>query len=82
MSLSRVEFEEWWGHPVTRAYMATLRESVVMTQDEALAVAHHRTIEEVALNAVAYANRANTLLDASEKSLVAAMMGVDDESQL
>lgn len=79
MSLSRVEFEEWWSHPVTRAYMATLRENVVATQEEALAVAHHRSIDEVALNAVAYANRANTLLDVSDISLVASMMEVPDE---
>jgi predicted alpha/beta hydrolase family esterase len=79
VSLSRVEFEEWWGHPVTRAYMATLRENVVATQEEALAVAHHRSIDEVALNAVAYANRANTLLDVSDISLVASMMEVPDE---
>jgi hypothetical protein len=59
--------------------MATLRENVVATQEEALAVAHHRSIDEVALNAVAYANRANTLLDVSDISLVASMMEVPDE---
>jgi len=82
VSLSTSEFEEWWGHPVTRAYMATLRESVVMAQEESLSIAHHRTLEEVALSAVAYTNRANTLLDIMDKSLIAAMMEVENESEL
>ena len=82
MSLSRSEFEEWWGHPVTRAYMATLRENAVLVQEEALAVAHCRDVNEAGLHAVAGANRANTLLDVSDKNLIASMMEVADEDQL
>lgn len=80
MSLSRVEFEEWWGHPVTRAYMNKLRSDVVATQEEVLNVGHTLSVESAGVMAVAYANRANTLLDVSDKNLVASTMEVADEA--
>lgn len=79
MSLTKSEFEEWWHHPVTKIYMATLREGALASQEEALAVAHHRSVEEVALNAVAYSNRANTLIDMADMDLVRSLVGVQDE---
>lgn len=76
--MKRVEFEEWWGHPVTQMYMAQIKEEMEVAKNLDF-ITQYQTCEGVAMAAVANANRIDTLQDVSDKETVARALEVDDE---
>ena len=79
MSLTKSEFEEWWYHPVTKAFMATVYEEAVDCNSVIDVPFNTGTIEGVAMNVVALSNRAKALFDVTDKYSAKRSLGVDDD---